>query len=335
MHNEPAPNATGAWDGAATNYRSAVTTGASVRVLLIGAWGFIGSHIRAALEADNDVDVIGMKRRPASEAEAGGTRVVIGDITDERSLRKAIAGLDVVINAASYTGKSPELADSINRRGPLNLISACQRSGLPLIHMGTTAVYGSGPHRNLPVELAPLHPESVVSRARAVADDAVLQAGGAVVRPHMIFGAGDRWFVPTLTKIFQQLRGSIEGPDCHLSLIDAQQLGQLVAGLATGSQPCQGAFHAASPSAIKLGSILQCIDKRITPLELDRKVSRQDAASRMAALGLSDHQICLITEDHWYDAESVWAAANVKPSALRLTDPVADWYKKHLSGQIS
>lgn len=332
MHKEPAPNHAEAQEGTATNHRP---SGGSVRVLLIGAWGFIGSHIRAALVANNNVDVIGMTRRPASEAQMAGVTRVVGDITVAGSFYKALAGVDVVINAASYTGKSPELADAINHSGALNVISACRRNGLPLIHVSTTAVYGSGPHRNLPVDLAALRPESVVSRARAIADDAVLQAGGAVVRPHMVFGEGDRWFVPTLAKIFQQLGGSVDGPDCRLSLIDAEQLGRLVAGLATGAQPCQGPFHAAHPAAIRLSRVLQCIDERITLLDLSPKVSREHAASRMAALGLSRHQIRLITEDHWYDAESIWAAANVKPRSLSLTDSMADWYKQHLNRHIS
>ncbi|WP_181151976.1 MULTISPECIES: NAD(P)-dependent oxidoreductase [unclassified Arthrobacter] len=332
MHKEPAPDHAESRWGTVTNHLPA---GGSVRVLLIGAWGFIGSHIRAALESDNKVDVIGMTRRPANEAQAAGTTRVHGDITIEGTLQKALAGVDVVINAASYTGKSPDLADSINRRGPLNLISACRRLGLPLIHMGTTAVYGSGPHRNLPADTAELHPESVVSQARAIADDAVLQAGGVVIRPHMVFGQGDRWFVPTLTKVFQQISGSIDGPDCHLSLIDAEQLGQLVALLATDAQPRQGAFHAAHPSAIRLSQILQWIDQRITPLDLNLKVSREDAVSKMAELGLSGHQIRLISEDHWYDAESIWAATNTKPKPLNLSDSTADWYKSHLKRHLS
>ena len=71
-----------------------------------------------------------MTRRPANEAQAAGTTRVHGDITIEGTLQKALAGVDVVINAASYTGKSPDLADSINRRGPLNLISACRETRL-------------------------------------------------------------------------------------------------------------------------------------------------------------------------------------------------------------
>jgi len=302
-----------------------------VRVLLLGASGFIGSHIRTVLEADNIVDVIGLTRRPANETQTLRGTFVGGDVTDVGSLRRAMAGMDIAINASSYTGKSRDLADSVNHRGTLNLVSACKTLGVPLIQISTTAIYGSGPHRNLTVGGAEIRPESVVSRARALADDAVLQSGGTVIRPHLIYGPGDRWFIPALAKIFGHLKTRIDGAENLLSVIDAHQLGQLVAGLARVGYSHGGAFHAALPAPVTIGQILRCINDRIVPLELDSSVSREWAEPIMEALGLTRHQINLIAEDHWYNSEAIWEIARVVPVTVGISETTASWYKKYLS----
>jgi len=282
------------------------------------------------LEADNIVDVIGLRRRPANETRTRQGAVVAGDVTDLGSLRRAVAGMDMAINATSYTGKSHELADAVNHQGTLNLVSACTTHGVPLIQVSTTAIYGSGPHRNLAVGGAKTHPESVISRTRALVDDAVLQAGGTVIRPHLIYGRGDRWFIPTLARIFGHLKARIEGAESLLSVIDAHQLGQLVAGLARIGYSQGGALHSALPAPVATGQILQAISDRIVPLELEPSVSRTAAEPIMEALGLTRHQINLITEDHWYNSEAIWEMAKVPPGTFGISEATASWYRDHL-----
>lgn len=82
-------------------------------VLLIGASGFVGSSVLQALRADQGT-VIKTLTRTADNSRgtaASGTQPVVGDIGDHRSLMRALEGVDVVVNAASYVGPDPNLAE--------------------------------------------------------------------------------------------------------------------------------------------------------------------------------------------------------------------------------
>lgn len=307
-------------------------SGTPLRVLLLGAGGFIGSHIHAALSANSNVDVIGLTRRPASSPQQGRSALTTGDITDTASLVAALDGVDVVVNAISYVGECTDRADQVNRVGTLNLISACRQAKTPrLIQLGTTAVYGTGPHRGASASEIPYHPESPVSVSRRFADDAVLRAGGTVVRASLVYGAGDRWFVPTLFKVFRTLGGTVEGSASLLSVIDAESLGEVVAGLAATSEHYSGAFHAATPGPVSIKDLLYFISKHISPLALSNSIPKPEAALLMARAGLSPHQIGLITTDHWYEASELWQLAGVTSQGLQLArQDTVTWYRNLL-----
>ena len=75
-----------------------------MRVLVTGASGFVGSHLaRALVEAGHDVRA--MTRRPDDYDGAGAP--VVGDMTDEQSLREALDGVD----AAYYLVHSLDSTD--------------------------------------------------------------------------------------------------------------------------------------------------------------------------------------------------------------------------------
>ena len=143
------------------------------------------------------------------------------------------ADTDVVIHAASYVGSDPRLAHAINESGTSHVIEQCREAGVArLIYVSTCSVYGSGPHRGILESEAGYHPASVASASRAVAEQLVLGYGGEVVRPNLVFGAGDRWFVPGLLKLMKVAGGWPGDGSALLSLIGVEALGRLLSGLA-------------------------------------------------------------------------------------------------------
>lgn len=227
-------------------------------VLLLGATGFIGGHVlQSLMKSGTPVRIL--TRRPTGTVSESSVQVCPGDLTDPWSLLRAAEGTAAIINAASYVGRDPQQAGLVNHSGTLNVLDAARQLGITrTIQMSTTSVYGSGPHRGLQESEATYAPESVASASRQQADEAVLEAGGVVIRPNLAYGCGDRWFIPGMVRIVNGL--GLLRSQTRLSVIDAGSLGQLVARAATSSNGLHGVFHAADPAAVSVEDLLVALN---------------------------------------------------------------------------
>lgn len=93
------------------------------------------------------------------------------------------------------------------------------------------AVYGTGPHRDLTENERPPDPDraSATSRTRLQAEQAVPADGGTVLRPPLVYGAGDRGFVPAVTELQQHVPALPENGRARLSLVAVDHLARLLA----------------------------------------------------------------------------------------------------------
>ena len=103
------------------------------KFLVLGATGLVGSQV-AILLAEKGYDVTAMVRSSNKkiEVEHGGKiKYVIGDLTDENSIRKAVQGMDIVISSANgiIPQKKNDTAKSVNK-GAEKLISICEEAGV-------------------------------------------------------------------------------------------------------------------------------------------------------------------------------------------------------------
>ena len=101
--------------------------------LVIGATGHVGSKITGRL-AEKGYDVTGMVRKPGAKIEDpynGVIKYVVGDLSDEASVRRALEGIDVVISTANgiIPQKKGDHATSVND-GALRLIGLCEELGV-------------------------------------------------------------------------------------------------------------------------------------------------------------------------------------------------------------
>jgi nucleoside-diphosphate-sugar epimerase len=144
-----------------------------MKILIIGASGYIGSHVAAAF-ADAGHDVWAL-RRPASAPPPARYRPVAGDLAEPDSLTAAAAGYDRVIHAGAPLG------DSTDRAGAQALLA----SGSPLLYTTGAAVLGAG----FQDEDSATDPHPVAAGRPAI-EQRVLRAGGWVIRPGMVYGDG-------------------------------------------------------------------------------------------------------------------------------------------------
>lgn len=109
------------------NENAESSTQSRVRVLVVGATGFLGSKIVQNLVLDNTVVVRAMSRR--SNVAAANTEVewVKGDMMDPTSLDTAFQGVDTVISSANGYMKETIEVDFVGNK---NLIEAAARANV-------------------------------------------------------------------------------------------------------------------------------------------------------------------------------------------------------------
>ena len=208
--------------------------------LVTGAGGMLGQDLLALLATDPGAKVTAVTR-----AEL--------DITDPAAVAAAVAGHDIVVNAAAWTDvdgaeTQESAATAVNGTGVRNLAAACAAGGALLLHVSTDYVFhgdGTAPYR----EDAPTDPVNAYGRSKLVGEQAVLEllpGSGYVVRTAWLYGEHGKNFVATMLRLAAQRD--------TLDVVDDQQgqptwsyalAGQLVAlgrAAAAGDAPA-GVYH--------------------------------------------------------------------------------------------
>lgn len=259
-------------------------------ILLTGSTGFIGSHIRTALTGS-----------PVRYATRTGAGFPI-ELTRPATLSAACEGVDAVVHAASYIGSDEQMCDEVNRRGTEALVRAA--AGRRFVYLSTAAVYGNGPHLDVPEGALTPAPVSALSRSRLAAEEAVLAAGGVVVRPHLVHGEGDRWFTPAVRHVVRTLGGWPGDGSALISTIAAPVLGELMAALAVTDLPGPLVLHANHPRPRPARVIARAVARVFGDPVPD---------GRGRGTGVPERHLAMMTEDHWYRSERIWQLTGVEP----------------------
>lgn len=254
-----------------------------MRVLVTGASGFIGSAVARRLRDHPGVDL-----RTTRHAQALPGAVPL-DLTDPASVARAVAGVDVVVHAAHAIGGDPVHLRRVNVTGTAMLLDACAAT-TRVVAVSTASVYGPGPWRDQPLTERPASPTSA---SRAAADRLVLARGDVVVRPHLVHGTGDRWFLPRAVQITRAL-GRFVAPQTRHSAIHVETLAAVLADLALTAHGT-GIVLASEPAT----SLRPLVAAALTT-PVDGEISHEEALAHPA--GRSDarwaHDVGLLGLDH-------------------------------------
>ncbi|MCC3294727.1 NAD-dependent epimerase/dehydratase family protein [Arthrobacter sp. zg-Y411] len=173
--------------------------------VVVGASGFIGSSVHAALTARGArVRSVAAPRLRTDATDARAlASVAAGLVSERKALTEAFANAEVVINAAGLAtpgaGDSPELRGA-NALLPLLIADAADAAGVRrFVHLSSAAVQG---HRPFLDESSHVEPFSAYSRAKALGEQAlaVRQSGPCsvvTVRATSVQGPGR----PTTAKL--------------------------------------------------------------------------------------------------------------------------------------
>lgn len=303
--------------------------------LITGGSGFVGSRVAAAAHRQPGGRVRHLARR--TPPGAGPGEVVHGDLGDPPSLRGTCAGADVLVHCATRVGGDPETVEAVNDLGTRALVEEAVRAGVRrILYVSTAAVYGRGPFRGVRPGEVPIAPASATSRTRAAAERHVLEAGGLVLRPHLVYGEGDRWVVPGLVWLLGELSATLTGCEALQSMIDVDTLGRAVVAAALSPAHDGGVHHVNHPEPVGVPDLLGAA---ATLLE-DQPgggdaVDVATALDRAAGKPLALHHLGMLTVDHWFVDDTFWKDLDCSPgegfaAGFRRAAP---WYRSFLQGR--
>ncbi|MFE7270047.1 NAD-dependent epimerase/dehydratase family protein [Streptomyces sp. NPDC057623] len=315
----------------------------SARILVTGGSGFVGRHVvAAAREAQGDTPppVRLALRDPASPPPGGGpldgtapVDVVRADLTDASSLRGVCAGVDVVLHCASHVGDDERLTAAVNDHGTRALVEEATRAGVArVVYVSTAAVYGRGPFTGVLPGEAPLAPASPTSRSRAAAERHVLDAGGVVLRPHLVLGAGDRWVVPGLVALLGLLSAGLKGCAARHCVVDVRALARAVVAAGLSERVPAGVHHVNHPDPVSSSELLDTVADRLGPRLSGAPLDLDEARTRLAGQPRALHHLGMLAVDHWFADDGFWAGAGVDPGA-GFAPSLAEhtsWYRQFL-----
>ncbi len=233
-------------------YRLADAAGGNMTALVTGATGCLGSHLVERLKrAGEDVRVLVRPQSRVDLLRSLGVEIATGDLRDEESLKRAVAGAGVVYHCAARVmekGTWPEFDES-NIRGTERLLSAAAAVGVKrFVHVSSIGVYGIPGNRGQTVtEEDGYDPypwrRGFYTWSKIEADRLALRYGQrsglstVVVRPGILYGPRAKPFVARLHVAWgNKLYLIVGSPSYLLPMVHVQSVvdAMLLAGQGSG-----------------------------------------------------------------------------------------------------
>lgn len=301
-----------------------------MRAVVTGAGGFLGEALVRALVARGD-DVVGLVRGDHPGLRSLGATVARGDVRDREVVTAACVGADVVFHVAAKAGGWGPRSEyeSTNVGGTENVIAACRAAGVrALVHTSTPSVVHEGRDIEGGDESLPYATRFLADypRTKAEAEKRVRAANGPdlrtlAIRPHFIWGPGDRHLLPRLVDRARKGRlrriGSRD-PKVDTTYVDTCVHAHLLAADALlGGEPARDVYFvsdgdpqglwsmvdrllAATGHAPPPGSVPAWVARAAGfALEAAHRLARSDAEPLMTRFGASQ-----LTHAQWFDIDA-------------------------------
>lgn len=228
--------------------------------VVTGATGLLGSHIVERL-AERGERVRALVR---ATSETGllkelGVEIVVGDLHDAESLRRAVSGADVVFHCAAKVGdwgRWSEFQSSVID-ATTHLLAACEKEQVGrFVYVSSVQVYGRPGAKQI-TEDEPLgqnlrHWEKY-ARSKIEAEKLCRQYPGAVtiLRPSWIYGPRDRHTLPRIINGLRAGRMGLIGAGSHkLNLVYAGDVAEAAIAAAYSPDAAGQAYNLTSPGEV-------------------------------------------------------------------------------------
>ncbi|MHA7281789.1 NAD-dependent epimerase/dehydratase family protein [Arthrobacter sp. TMS2-4] len=305
-----------------------------MRWLVLGGSGFVGSAVLRALHAAG-IDAHALSApRFTTTADAPEALLAAAAAADTAGLETALAGYDVVVNAAGLA--TPSATDGADLLGanallPAVLVRAASAAGVRrLIHLSSAAVQGRTPMLD---ETGTVRPFSAYSRSKALGEQA-LEAAAArerslsvvTVRATSVQGEG-RPTTAALARLARSPLASVASPGTARSPVTSvDTLAELV--LAVGRHRGVLPARVLQPwEGLTVRTVLEAAGghPRVLPAVLCRSLVRTGYLLSALVRGRLDGHVRR-AELMWFGQDQVtgWAAEQGLVPAGRIRDVLAD-----------
>jgi len=272
-----------------------------MRVLITGANGFLGSALsRRMVAAGHAVRALVRPGSDLTALEGLGVERVTGDVTDAPSVQRAALGTEVVFHLAGLR-RAPERTAffRVNAEGTRTVCDAMLRAGSRrLVLAGSLAAVGPSRPDRPHVETDPFAPEEWYGESKAEAERIALGASGlevTVARPPRILGPGDRENLVFFRLVKRGIRLEIGGGPRPLSVVDVDDVVELLVLLAERPEAVGETFFAPGPDETTLEEIqslgaavlgVRPRTLRLSPARLRALAAMADGFSRLTGMHL-------------------------------------------------
>ncbi len=168
-------------------------------VLVIGAGGYIGRHLTMKLAKKQKVSILVLDDPPKEFIKNPNIRVSKGSVFNALALRKALSGVDTVVNFAGSTTveKRPQAHIRLNILAQSMILEECLKAGVKkVIFMSTINVYKAHPAPSL--EHHRLMPQDIYSFTKMLGENVysfyseTFPIASIVLRLGSVYGPGQR-----------------------------------------------------------------------------------------------------------------------------------------------
>ncbi len=214
-----------------------------MRVMMTGGTGFAGSHtVRSYLAAGHQVRLLvrdaDKVRRVFDPFEVGipESDVIVGDITDEASVKDAMAGCDAVFHCAALVDMKRSMANRVletNRRGVELVVGGAHQRGLPsIVYVSSISVFFEPGCESLHVEMPIAKGTTAYAMSKSEAEHEIrrMQDEGAPIRvsyPTGIVGPDDPGLSGANHAIYTFLKQSGVNTSSGFQIVDVRDLAAL------------------------------------------------------------------------------------------------------------
>ncbi|OIN66653.1 epimerase [Exiguobacterium sp. KRL4] len=264
------------------------------RILVTGVTGTLGLRVAKRLLPEA-LEVRGLIRNAErfTEFESIGITPVLGDLTDQTSLEKAMDQMDWVVHCAAYLGDDENLAHQSNVEGVIHLATAALDAGARVLHISTTSVYGepADGHMKESSPLAVDHPAPYIQtkiRSEQILNEyATRGLDVRILRPGAICAEHDsHWGDRQVRRMQEADTVTWVHPDDLVNWVHAENIAEMVVLVLTRGQPGD-VYHAVDANIPETDFRMRMIEASGKPYQVPNRAAERPtyATDKIRTLG--------------------------------------------------